>query len=301
MELKRLTYPNRVEEFARQLNAVHIGHELVMTDNLHGLSAYPEVAMSIFDYPAKIIGAMILLCVGGSISFKINLSSHTISEGEIIVILPGSIIQVETANSDLKFAVIAFASDYHEDIIDVTPQMRDSPVIRLSSPDFQECQEIYRNLRKHIKNGNINFSKTIAQGYLKVMCSLIFEYWRKDIKNDNKELSQQTRLYRKYIAKVQSDYHDYRSLKHYADSMCVSPKYLSKVVKLVSGRNASEFIDELVLFESKSLLMDLRYSIQQVADMMSFPNPSFFAKFFKKKCGMTPSAYRKTVSKGFKN
>lgn len=79
----------------------------------------------------------------------------------------------------------------------------------------------------------------------------------------------------------------------YADSLCVSPKYLSMIVKQESGRNASDFIDELVIFESKALLMDGRYTVQQVAEMMDFPNPSFFAKYFRLHCGISPSGYRK--------
>lgn len=293
MELNRLTSPHGVEEIARKLDAVHIGHEFVMTDNLYGASPNLEVAKSLSDYPAKIVGAMIVLCVSGSISFKINLSCHKANEGDILVILPGSIIQIESATFNLKMAVISFGSHYFEDIIDVTSQMRECPVISLSNSDFDECLEIYSKLKNRIAKSEINLSKSIAQGYLKVICSLIFDYWRRDIKIDDQKISQRTRLYRMYLAKVQEDYREHRSLEHYANSLCVTPKYLSMVVKLVSGRNASEFIDELVVFESKSLLMDQKYSIQQVSDMMNFPNPSFFAKFFKQRCGITPSTYRK--------
>lgn len=293
MELNRLTSPHGVEEIARQLDAVHIGHEFVMTDNLYGSDPNPAVAKSLSDYPAKIVGAMIVLCVSGAISFKINLSSHTVHEGEAIVILPGSIIQIESTFKDLKIAVISFGSQYYEDIIDVTTQMRESPVVRFSNSDFEECLEIYRYLKNRIEKSDADLSKSMAQGYLKVICSLIFDYWRRDIKSEDQKISQRTRLYRMYLAKVQEDYREHRSLQHYADSLCVTPKYLSMLVKKVSGRNASEFIDELVVFESKSLLMDQRYSIQQVSDMMNFPNPSFFAKFFKQRCGMSPSAYRK--------
>ncbi len=293
MDLNWLKSPQAVEELTRKLNATHIGHELVMTDNVHSASVCPDEVRTLSLYPVKMVGAMIIMCIQGSISYKINLSRHTAVADDIIVILPGSIIQIDDASGDVRLASISFAAGYYEDVVDASPQMRDFPVIHLSQSDFQECLEIYYNLKKRIEKSNVNLSKSVAQGYLKVMCSIIFDHWRRDIKIDDQKISQRTRLYRMYLAKVQEDYREHRSLQHYADSLCVTPKYLSMVVKLVSGRNASEFIDELVLFESKSLLMDQKYSIQQVSDMMNFPNPSFFAKFFKQRCGITPSAYRK--------
>lgn len=293
MDINWLKSPQAVEELTRKLNATHIGHELVMADNAHCANEYPDEVKALSFYPVKMVGAMIIMCMQGSVTYKINLTSHTAAEGDTIVILPGSIIQIENASNDVKMASISFANYYYEDIMKVTPQMRESPVVRLSNSDFHECLEIYRRLKNRIEKSDLNLSRSIAQGYLKVICNLIFEVWQRDVMIEPQQMSQRTRLYKKYLTKVQQHYREHRSLKPYADSLCVTPKYLSMVVKLVSGRNATEFIDELVVFESKSLLMDQRYSIQQVSDMMNFPNPSFFAKFFKKRCGITPSAYRK--------
>ncbi len=297
MELDRLTTPAGVAEIVKKLDAGHIGHELVMTDNLHGVNPDPAVCRSLSEYPAKIVGAMIVFCVSGTVSFRVNLSVHTVGPREVIVILPGSIIQIETA-CDLRIAVISFGNHYYEDIIDVTPRMRENPVMSLSESDFNECLDIYTNLKNHIEGGDIELSKAIATGYIKVVCSLIFDSWRRNIEiSGMPALSRRKLLYRRFLAEVQADCREHRSLRHYADVLCVTPKYLSMVVKMVSGRNASEYIDELVSLESKTLLLDSRYSIQQVSDMMNFPNPSFFAKFFRHRCGISPSAYRKQKGK----
>lgn len=71
-------------------------------------------------------------------------------------------------------------------------------------------------------------------------------------------------------------------------------KYLSQVIKSVTGRLAGEWISEYVILEAKALLKSNKYTVQQVCDMLNFANQSFFGKYFKRKTGMSPRAYMKS-------
>ena len=46
------------------------------------------------------------------------------------------------------------------------------------------------------------------------------------------------------------------------------------------------------MLEAKNLLKYSTMSIQEVAYYLSFPNQSFFGKYFKEHTGLTPTAYR---------
>ena len=83
-----------------------------------------------------------------------------------------------------------------------------------------------------------------------------------------------------------------RSIGFYAERLCLTPKYLSQVVHAVSGRHAGEWIRDYVILEAKALLKSGQYTTQQVADMLNFPNQSFFGVYFKKAVGCSPKAYR---------
>lgn len=294
MKIDQLTDPNEVEKLARRLGAAHISHELVMSDNIFDRLSYDHKPDTLCQYPVKVIGASIIFCVEGSISYRINLAEHIVNSGEALVVLPGSIMQITAADSSTRIATISFASEYHEAIVNVSPLMRESPVIRLPETDMEECLCIYRNLSQRLRQDATGAERSVAKGYIRVICSILFYHWQKlqEINTDIQK-SRPSELYGRFLAKVQEDYRSHRAVKHYADSLCVTPKYLSATVKHESGRNASDFIDELVIFESKALLMDGRYTVQQVAEMMEFPNPSFFAKYFRLHCGISPSGYRK--------
>ena len=83
-----------------------------------------------------------------------------------------------------------------------------------------------------------------------------------------------------------------RSVQFYADSMHITTRHLSHVVKEVTGKTAGQIIDDAVIMEAKALLADISKNISQVADMLNFSNVTFFSKFFKKRVGMNPSEFR---------
>ena len=78
----------------------------------------------------------------------------------------------------------------------------------------------------------------------------------------------------------------------YADKLCLTPKYLSKLIKQASGRSAPDWIDEFVILEAKNLLKYTDLAIKEIVYKLHFPNQSVFFKFFKAHTGLTPSDYR---------
>ena len=90
-----------------------------------------------------------------------------------------------------------------------------------------------------------------------------------------------------------TDYHtSERNMAFYADKLCLTPKYLSKLVKSVSGRSAPDWIDAFVILEAKNMLKYSDLSIKEIVCKLNFPNQSVFYKFFKSHAGKTPSQYR---------
>ena len=79
----------------------------------------------------------------------------------------------------------------------------------------------------------------------------------------------------------------------YARQLNITPKYLSSVVKEVSGKTAARWIDESVILEAKTLLKYSGMSIQEIAYSLNFSTQSFFGKYFKQHTGTSPSRYKR--------
>lgn len=79
----------------------------------------------------------------------------------------------------------------------------------------------------------------------------------------------------------------------YADMVNLSPFQLNSITKSLLGKTVSELIDEQILLEAKRYLLGTPNQVSQIASQLGYMDVSYFIRFFKKKMGATPEAFRK--------
>ena len=87
------------------------------------------------------------------------------------------------------------------------------------------------------------------------------------------------------------------SVSEYAGAMRVSPNYLNKVVKAQTRRSAIRWIDISRINLAKTLLRRQDLPVTEVATAVGLEDQSYFARFFKRHTGMTPTAFRSAMGK----
>ena len=87
------------------------------------------------------------------------------------------------------------------------------------------------------------------------------------------------------------------SVSFYAGELCITPEYLSRIMKSFSGKTVNQWISEALIRESEILLRNPDLTIQQVADMLNFSDQSSFGKFFKKHRDISPLAFKRQYAK----
>ena len=108
----------------------------------------------------------------------------------------------------------------------------------------------------------------------------------------NRPLNRKEQIFHDFLTLLEEYYTQERSISFYADRMCLTPKYLSTIVKEVSGKHGMQWIDEYVVLEAKALLRDGSISVKEVSDQLNFPSQSMFGRFFKKMTGLSPKQYK---------
>ena len=83
-----------------------------------------------------------------------------------------------------------------------------------------------------------------------------------------------------------------RGVRFYADRLCLSPKYLTQLVKSVSGSSVQQLVFKAITKKAIYLITSTDKSIKEISDYLSFPNASAFGTFFKKQVGVSPVNYR---------
>ena len=96
---------------------------------------------------------------------------------------------------------------------------------------------------------------------------------------------------------IRKHYREKIYLEDIADSLGLSPSYLSRLFKKETGICLQDAINEERVYRAGNLLLYSDYSLTEIAHYVGFPNQSYMGKIFKKYKKMTPMAYRDTFQK----
>lgn len=245
----------------------------------------------------------LILCTDGMENGSVNLRDVSINKGSLLMSFPGNVLKIESGYPMATVRGIMLSQDFmrmmNVDVKNSMPlfmRLAYNPMIHLTQKQ-QEDIERYLDLLENISdNDHLAHRDQIVSGLVSSMFFRISDMYEQStqVAND-KELSVRNRreeYFAKFITLLSNNFKRERTVGFYAEQMCVTPKYLSLLIKEFSGKSAAEWIDYYVITEAKTLLRYSTMSIQEVAYELSFSSQSFFGKYFKHLTGMSPSEYK---------
>ena len=263
-----------------------------------------------FSKPIRLVGNVMVFCVKGSVHMSVNLNEYDVKEGCFVVLTDQDIVRVEKGSDDdirdLHWVVIAMSQNFLTDLRVDFRKILSEGVILLETPVLHLDQNIrgyfedYLRLIGKVANSELPMYKDAVRSLISSMVSIAAGQWIADINRLrdekvvklNSRSEHKTLTFKQFIKLVSENYTRQRQVLFYADHLCMSPKYLSKLVKDVSGKSAPEWIDSYVLLEAKHLLKYSNMSIKEIVFRLNFSNQTVFYKYFKAHTGMTPTDYR---------
>ncbi len=277
-----------------------LGDDLLIAD-LHY-----DRELHVFQYPFRFDGYIIIFCMKGRITLDVNLDSFQIAEGSLVLNVPGNIIRVSGVDrgdrDNMHFIIVAMSKNFMSSVrfdfnrlFNESVALMDNPCISLDDDERRICRK-YLDLASDILSSNIQNKKEAIGAIVSSISYLLGSIWTGRLSDAERKPHAPSvkakNIYDQFLRLV-TDYHtSERSMAFYADKLCLTPKYLSKLVKTVSGRSAPEWVDAFVILESKNMLKYSDLSIKEIVAKLNFPNQSVFYKFFKSHTGKTPSQYR---------
>lgn len=259
------------------------------------------------SYPFRIESYIVIYCFEGTVTCSVNLNEYTLTRRMMLIVTPGNIVKVSSGTSGSQeecFTIINVTVEFFKDIgfdpseviIEAT-QLLQSPCMTLAAEEETLLGEHIDLICDLLTSG----TKYMRESIISVMLSVFYLFagfmhksHAAEIQQTPVSSSRQRAMFEKFM-KLVAEKHDREHLmKYYADQLCVTPKYLSKVVKDVSGKSGPEWIDEFIILSAKNMLRHSDTTIKEISEKLNFQNHSFFFRFFKNHTGLTPSQYRQS-------
>ena len=290
------------------LNEYGIGNDFLIGEVNGERIEKNKILLQMFEYPLRFDGYCVLFLRKGCMSMDVDLKTYRMEENSLMVQGPGNIMKLSNnekdANGselDLVFILISneFMAGLHFDFLkfhqEAIHQMN-TPCITLTEEETALFND-YNDLARKITSSRMQNKKEIMGALLTSSTYVSIDFWSKRMDEARKHpvsagSARITQIFERFIGLV-SEYHtSERGMAFYADKMCLTPKYLSKLIKQTSGRSAPDWIDSFVILEAKNMLKFSDMAIKEIVYKLHFPNQSVFYKFFKAHTGMTPTEYR---------
>ncbi|MBP3551098.1 MAG: AraC family transcriptional regulator [Alistipes sp.] len=271
---------------------MRLGNDIFLLD-----ADYIDAESAIEYEPFKIDMTIALICLGGSARIRVNMKEYRLQAQTTTIILYDQIGQLVEHSHDFDCKTIAMSRDFSNalftNIGDIHPlysKVADTAVMNIENGG-NVFGRYYSLLADLVRSPRTEF-KLEAAKHLTLAMFYGYSYEQHGISEEGAGRNRRKELYTNFLELLRTNYKQHRDLTFYASALCITPKYLSQVVREVSGRSAMLCIEEYVITECKALLSSTTMTIQQIADAMNFPSQSVFGKYFKRVVGVSPKEYR---------
>jgi len=244
----------------------------------------------------------VVACICGKLQVELNTLAYTIQPNEILVCLPNSVIDNCMLSPDFDGVVLCLSQRgileqiSENEIWDKAFHFTENPIVRVSE-DSLHMFELYGSmLMRKVKMDRSPFYREIVVSIVKAaLYELLANVENKSASYGRGLIKQREVLFKNFIDLLSMTRIKPRNVSWYAEQLCITPKYLSTVSKQVSGKTAFDWINEYILVDIRFWLKNTNKSIKEIADLLEFPNISFFGKYCRTHFGVSPTEYRKQL------
>ena len=269
----------------------------LILDNQESQLDYPSTGES---FPIKCETFFSLVVTAGTMVMTINLEEVSIKAGQVLVMMPGCIFHTLSISSDFKFFCLMVDPEFTDEMRKNVGVQMDLPhryytyiLHHVSKEAMKNSMNMYNLIKLELNAEDYAFKKEVVQRYCEIWVLKNLSYSKDEDRPEvNKAVSRKEQIFQDFLALLENHYAQERSISFYANRMFLTPKYLSTVIKEVSGKHGMQWIDEYVTLEAKALLRSSSFSVKQVSDQLNFPSQSMFGRFFKKMTGYSPKQYK---------
>lgn len=244
-------------------------------------------------FPHKHSFYQLLLITHGSGTHTIDFYTHKVSPKNLFIMKPGQLHSWKLS-SGAKGIIVEFnresVSAFKEiPLIDLIDSTNDA--INLPAPRFKTLQQLFEVGQSFydVKDPYLEISLEAT------LVSILVEILR--LKTQSKSEAKAHSVVHQFKSLLEIHYKNHHDLEFYAKLLHLNPKSLSMQVSRNLGKSARSLIHERLFLEAKRYLAFSDMPIGLISQELGFEDQNYFARFFKKIQGLSPSDFRNNTIK----
>ena len=244
-----------------------------------------------------------LVCLKGEGSFTYAGRPFRVKKNDAVVINAPEKVTVREKSGDMEVLAMAAPDAFLSGQLPANNygigggiSLYDNPIIPLSGPDAGKLVQDIRNIRDRISDTGHLFYRELIGG---LALPLIYDLFYFHSRNHTTVYASDRTMYvvKSLVAMLDGgSAARYRDVAYYAGRLNVTSKYLSDTVKRQTGKSVTWYISRYAVQMIRDCLDNPVLSLMQISDILNFSSLSYFSRYVKKHLGMSPKAYRESLT-----
>ena len=264
--------------------------------------------------PQVLTYGAIMICRKGRAVVNINYKDWEMYEGAVLTVFPNDVVELEVKSEERRGknsnAEVDDKASFEVEILKYNASLLREASLQLEQTVYSSLREdrcrqdtpmvtkiiesMFSLLRLYFDQPDCSCISQLVLLQLKAFFIGFHEYLQRNpqYRPDEVKSYRVRELFNRFMMLMERDYKISRDVNYYAELMNITPKYLTNIVRQVSGHTPKTIVDQYVILQIRMQLMRTSQSVKEMAWEYHFTDVSFFCRYFKKHTGMTPQHYR---------
>lgn len=300
------TQPYRIKTISEYHQFRHLPkpeHPLVSVINFETIQNWP-------DDPKNITQDFYAVALKRNFNgrMKYGQQQYDFNEGVLFFVAPNQVFSIE-ANDDVKH--VGWLLLIHPDFLWNTPLAQTikryeyfsyaaNEALHLSEKEETIITTILQNIEQEYHSNIDQFSQSVIIAQLELLFTYSERFYHRQFLTrqipHHKILDRLEALLTGYFNSDELLKKGLPTVQHIADTLNVSPNYLSGLLKVLTGKSTQQHIHDTLIEKAKEKLSTTDLSVSEIAYELGFEHPQSFSKLFKAKTSLSPLEFRQAFN-----
>ena len=281
-------------------NPQNLSFSKLPDDDLKGAIIYKDIlgtnVVNNFRFEDYYVFVLLEKCSGTHI---IDFQEYVHKNLQLHISFPGQVHSWNTDNATIGQKVYISRKVMDSYALFKTPfsqgQSNTHPVIDLSREVFDKLKFEFDLIKRDLTADPFMAIRSIILIRAHIIVLMISDLLYKKA-GEEKRFERINQVVLNFESHIETCYKAEKSVQYYAEKLSVTPNYLNILSRKYFKLSAKEVIMRRVFFQAKRLLGGTNMSIKEIAFELGFSDQTHFNNFIRTVTGVTPKAFRQSIS-----